>query len=169
MKGTHQQPGEGPLSEGQFVEEVGLFFEEGGLPRMAGRILGWLLICDPPQQSLDELVQRLAASKGSVSTMTRLLMKLGLIGKTSVPGERRAYFRVNPDAWYRLSKDHLKRISAFRKLTERGLSLLEGEDPELRQRLVEARDLHAFFERELPALMDRWEAERASEPLEEGA
>lgn len=136
---------------------------------MAGRILGWLLICDPPQQSLDELVKTLGASKGSISTMTRLLMKLGLIERASVPGERRAYFRVAPDAWYRLSKEHLARISAFRELTEKGLALLEGEDPGLKQRLMEARDLHVFFERELPALMDRWEAGRASEHLEEGA
>lgn len=136
---------------------------------MAGRILGWLLICDPPQQSLDELVKTLGASKGSISTMTRLLMKLGLIEKASVPGERRAYFRVAPDAWYMLSKEHLERISAFRELTEKGLALLEGEDPGLKKRLMEARDLHIFFERELPALMDRWEAGRASEHLEEGA
>ena len=40
-----------------FVEEVGLLFEHAGLPRMAGRILGWLLICDPPHQSPGELAE----------------------------------------------------------------------------------------------------------------
>ena len=43
--------------EQRFVEEVGIVFEQTGLPRMAGRILGWLLISDPPHQSTDQLTQ----------------------------------------------------------------------------------------------------------------
>ena len=30
------------VEEKQFVEEVGIVFEQTGLPRMAGRVLGWL-------------------------------------------------------------------------------------------------------------------------------
>ena len=58
-----------PLEQSQvdkqhFVEEVALVFEEIGLIRMAGRILGWLLISNPPYQSADELAEALQASKG---------------------------------------------------------------------------------------------------------
>ena len=56
----------------QFVEEVGIVFEQTGLPRMAGRILGWLLIAEPPHQSTEQLINALMASKGSISSMTRL-------------------------------------------------------------------------------------------------
>ncbi|MCP5095569.1 MAG: MarR family transcriptional regulator, partial [Chloroflexi bacterium] len=45
-----------------FVEDVGLFFEQVGLPRMSGKIMGWLLIADPPHQSMSELVEALQAS-----------------------------------------------------------------------------------------------------------
>ena len=38
--------------EKHFVEDISLYFEQMGLPRMAGRVLGVLLICDPPAQSL---------------------------------------------------------------------------------------------------------------------
>ena len=34
--------------EKHFVEEVGIFFERTGMPRMAGRILGWLVISARP-------------------------------------------------------------------------------------------------------------------------
>ena len=44
-------------SEQWFVEEAGIVFEQTGLPRMAGRIFGWLLICDPPHQSTDQLAE----------------------------------------------------------------------------------------------------------------
>lgn len=59
--------------EMHFVEDISLYFEQMGLPRMAGRVLGVLLICDPPAQSLTDLCERLQASKSSVSTTTRLL------------------------------------------------------------------------------------------------
>lgn len=35
-----------------FVQGAGTFFEQRGMPRIAGRILEWLLICDPPHQPL---------------------------------------------------------------------------------------------------------------------
>ncbi len=65
---------------------LALFFEEMGFPRMAGRILGWLLICDPPEQSAGQLAGVLQASKGSLSTMTRLLIQMGLVERVGLPG-----------------------------------------------------------------------------------
>jgi len=43
------------LEKLHFIEDIGLFFEQLGLPRMAGRILGVLLISDPPAQSIDDI------------------------------------------------------------------------------------------------------------------
>lgn len=127
---------------------------------MAGRIFGWLLISNPPHQSMDQLVEVLQASKGSVSTMTRLLIQVSLIERLSLPGQRRDYFRIRPHAWSQMIKQRLVQITAFREMAEKGLKLLEDEPPNLRQRLEEMRDIHAFFERELPAMNARWEAER---------
>lgn len=143
-----------------FIETVGLSFESMGLPRMAGRIFGWLLLSDPPHQSPGQLAEVLQASKGSISTMTRLLVQIGLIERISLPGQRRDYFRIKLNAWSEVSKQRLAQISAFRQLAERGLAILETEDPLLRQRLEEMRDIHAFLEHELPLMTDRWEQQR---------
>ena len=62
-----------------FVEDVGLLLEQGGILAWPGRIVGWLLICDPPHQSTSQLAQVLGASKASISTMTRLLIQMGLV------------------------------------------------------------------------------------------
>jgi len=145
--------------EKQFVEEVGIVFEQTGLPRMAGRILGWLLIVDPPHQSTDELADALMASKGSISTVTRLLIQIGLIERLSLPGVRHDYFRIKPGASHQLLKDSLDQTTAFRQLLERGLELLEGKAHTNRQSLEEMHDLYAFLEREFPALLERWEQE----------
>ncbi|MFC2014063.1 GbsR/MarR family transcriptional regulator [Chloroflexota bacterium] len=148
------------VKEKGFVEEVGLFFEQSGLPRMAGRILGWLLLSDPPHQSLDGLAEALMASKGSISTVTRLLIQIGLIERISLPGVRHYYYCIRPGALTRLLRQKTEAIKAFRQLAERGLELVRDKAPQARQRLAEVRDMYAFFEREFPILVERWEQER---------
>jgi len=150
----------------QFVEEVGISFEQTGLPRMAGRLLGWLLICDPPHQTTGELAEALLASKGSISTTTRLLIRIGLIERLSLPGVRHDYFRLKSGAWHQLIKESLVQIIAMRQLAEHGLELLEGETHVNRQWLEEMRDMYIFFEREFPALLERWEQQRKGGKLQ---
>ena len=153
--GQHQS------EENVFVEEFGLFFQQRGLPRMAGRILGWLLISEPPYQSTGELAQPLLASQGSISTATRLLIQAGLIERISLAGRRRDYFQIKPGAWDQMLEGSLQDLIAVRLLlAERGLKLLEGKPLHLRRRLEEMLDVYLFFEREFPALLTRREQER---------
>lgn len=145
--------------EKHFVEDMGLFFEQTGMPRMAGRILGWLLISDPSHQSLGELADALMASKGSISTNTRLLIQIGLIERLILPGVRHDYFRIRPEAWHQTIRQSLDRVSVIRQLAERGLKLIKGRDSLTRQWLEDARSMYRFFEKEFPALLQRWEKE----------
>jgi len=146
--------------EKRFIEDFGLVFEQSGLSRMAGRILGRLLLSDPPHQSTDQLTEALMASKGSISTTTRLLIQIGLIERISLPGVRHDYFRIRPGAAQHLLKQKAELIAKFRQLAERGLELLEDKASLTRQGLEEMRDMYAFFEREFPALLERWEQEQ---------
>ena len=148
------------IKEKDFVEDVGIVFEQTGMPRMSGRILGWLMISDPPHQTTGELTEVLMASKGSISTMTRFLIRIGLIERMSLPGVRHDYFRIKPGASHQLLKDSLDQTAAFRQLMERGLELTEGKARVNRQWLEEMHNMYAFFEREFPALLERWEQER---------
>lgn len=148
-----------------FIEDVGVLFEQSGVPRMAGRILGWLLICDPPHQTSEQLATGLQASKGSISTLTRLLIQIGLVEKIGLPGERRDYFRIKPDAWSRLTAQRLQQLTVFRRLAERGLAVTADQPAAQRQRLEDMRDLFAFYERELPTIVERWEQERTRDPV----
>jgi len=144
------------LKAKRFAEEVGLLFDEYGLPRMAGRIFGWLLICDPPYQSIGEISDALAASKSSISTMTRLLMQLGAIERVGVPGARREYFRVRVGA-SNFARQMMAQVRTMRKLSECGLEVLAGSEAHLRERLQMMHDICTFFEEGLPALVQRWE------------
>lgn len=142
-----------------FIEDISLYFEQMGLPRMAGRVLGVLLICDPPAQSLTDLCGLLQASKSSISTMTRLLMEMSLIERAASPVPRQVYFQFKPGGWVVFIRQRLKLWASLHQITERGLELLQDQDPVLRERLQEAHDMFSLIEDELPALLERVETE----------
>lgn len=149
--------------EKNFIEEVGIVFEQTGLPRMAGRVFGWLLISDPPYQSPAELAEVLMASKGSISTTLRLLRQVGLVEQFVVPGERHGHFRLRPDALQRTIQHGLEdEIKLFRDISQKGLGLMKGQASIRRQWLEEMYDRYTFLEKEFPALMERWQQHRAA-------
>lgn len=143
-----------------FTEKVGLYFEQLTLPRMAGRIFGWLLISETPLVTMGELVEVLQASKSSISTMTRLLIQIELVELVGLPGQRHDFYRIRQDAWINSLKERLTQAQAFRQLAEQGLGLLAKSAPEQRQRLEEMHGMYAFLERELPLLIERWKQEQ---------
>lgn len=152
--------------EKRFVEEVGILFEQTGMPRMAGRILGWLSVSDSPHQTTSDLAEALMASKGSISTMTRFLIRIGLIERISLLGQRRDYFRNKTGACHQLLGDSVNQSKIFRQLMDHGLELTEGKARANRQWLEEMRDMYVFMERELPALVERWEQEQKRNKLQ---
>jgi len=152
--------------ESGFLEEVGLVFEKTGLPRMAGRLFGWLLITDPPYQSPSELAEVLMASKGSVSTNVRLLMQLGLIERYVIPGERHDHYRLREDAMRRTVQHGLEdEIRMFLDLAERGLELMRDEPSARRAWLEQMRDRYRFLVEEFPAFMDRFDKWRVNQAV----
>jgi len=144
----------------EFVERVGEFFARTGHPRIAGRLLGWLLICDPPHQSAEELAGVTQASKASISVMLRLLGAAGLVERIGVPGERRSFYRIRGSAWSEDLSTKAAHFSEMRKIAEAGLELVDGDAAEQRRGLTNMRDFYGFFEREFPELLRRWEAKR---------
>jgi hypothetical protein len=148
------------IEQKHFVEDVGLFFEQMGLPRMAGRILGVLLVSDPPEQSLNDLCARLNVAKSSVSTTARLLVGEGLLEQVPSPVPRRDYFRFRSGGWLEFMRRRMEIMAALHQITDRGLAILDGKAPALRARLEEAHDVFEFVEKEFPDWLERMAAKR---------
>jgi DNA-binding transcriptional regulator GbsR (MarR family) len=144
-----------PIEDIHFIEDIGLYFEQMGLPRMAGRILGALLISDPPSQSITDLGERLHASKSSISIMARLLMERGLIERVASPIPRRDYYRFKPGGWSIYMRQWLGLMSGLHQITERGLALMADKPQPLKARLQEAHDLFSNIELEFPAILQK--------------
>lgn len=80
----------------QYVEQMGLLWEAEGLPRIAGRMLGFLAL-QPEPVSLEDITTVLDVSKASVSNDARRLERMGLVERASKPGDRRDYYAIAPD------------------------------------------------------------------------
>jgi DNA-binding transcriptional regulator GbsR (MarR family) len=150
--------------ESQFVEEMGQFLAGLGMTPMAGRMWGWLLICDPPEQTAAEIAEALHASRGAISGTARLLATSGLIRRSTRRGDRREYFSAPPEGLDSLLGSAAAIYRQMRGIAERGLTAIADRPKESRARLQEFHDVMAFVEREVPAVIGRFMRERDRRP-----
>lgn len=157
---------ETPLSTKQsaFVEKAGVVLEATGLTRLSGRLLGWLLICSPREQSAEDIVSALQASTGGISTQARALIRYGFIERVGLPRDRRTYYRLKDHAFEAAFTDQTQSLSAMRDLASQGLEVVnDGQgSQELLNRLDQMHDLFVFLESEWPKLMTRFYEQQAS-------
>jgi DNA-binding transcriptional regulator GbsR (MarR family) len=146
--------------ESQFVEEMGGFLAGLGMTPMAGRMWGWLLICDPAEQTAGDIAGALHASRGAISGTARILANAGLIRRATKAGDRREYFSAPPEALDSMVASAGSIYRQMRAIAERGLAATNDRSPAARARLEEFRDVMAFVEEEVPALIDRFLQER---------
>jgi DNA-binding transcriptional regulator GbsR (MarR family) len=145
----------------QFVERMALVCEKEGMPRIGGRILGYLLATGGTL-ALDELAETLQASKASVSTNARMLEQFGMIRRVSSLGDRRDFYRVEDDPWEQMLRGAQGRwrdmVGIFAEAAQR------LPDPGARARLAAAAEFHALLIQESDALIDRWRGIRPVAP-----
>lgn len=133
------------------VERMGLLMEQDGLPRIAGRILGLLLI-EPEACSLDEIAGTLGVSKASVSQDARRLERLGLVERVGRPGDRRDFYAIGPDMLSRaiaMRLDSMRRMQAILGDARR----VPGATPSVRSRLAALERTHARVLRAVESLL----------------
>jgi hypothetical protein len=142
-----------------FVEDFAITFERLGLVRMTGRVMGWLLVCDPPQQTFGQIAEALQASKGSISAALKFLTTARWVDRASKPGDRKDYYTIRPGVMPDLIKQQSAQYSAFTDVLGRGLDALDDPDSPAAERLRDMHDFFAWLSKEMPALMDRWDRE----------
>jgi len=142
--------------ERRFVEQVSRMFERSGIAPVTGRILGRLLVCDPPHQSSHELADTLHVSAGAVSVATRMLEQIGIVERVRFPRDRAVYYRIRPDAWDAVWKREIEESRTMRLLADRGLEVLQDAPDHVRARMQSFRDLYALLEEEMPRIQQRW-------------
>lgn len=142
-----------------FIERMGLALESDGLPRIAGRIFGLLLVSEDAR-SLDDLACELRVSKGSISTNARLLEQRGVLEQMSRPADRRDYYRVPPDLFSHTMAQRLARWQRFHEAIGAARTSLPIRSREVVERLEEYEEAYAFMSRVISEALARWRVTR---------
>jgi len=134
----------------EFVGRMSALGDTTGLPPSFTPVLAWLVVCDPPQQSVEQLRAALGLSAGAISAATATLMRLGLVERVSQAGQRRLTYRLRPRAWERLLRMRLEATREICATADAALAHVPGRHDRLR----EMRDVLGYFETTLVALLD---------------
>ena len=143
-----------------FIEKFCMVAEQDGFPRIAGRIMGFLMINEGPY-TLDEMADDLQISKTSASTNARLLEQQGVIEKVVKSGDRRDFYRLADDHWERMFDIAMKRMQKFHDVLDKTIESLPTDQEYGRKRLSEAQRFHAFILNNFEHRIEEWRHERA--------
>jgi len=143
-----------------FADHAGrLYARRYGMAPMVGRLLGYLMVCGPREQSISELADALLASRSAIAGAVSTLETLGLVRRSRAAGERMD----------RVSLDRTSRrawgfdVSEYREqgeLAREGLEVLADAPPERRAVLLELAAFADFLVERLPVLEQEWNAHR---------
>ncbi len=145
-----------------FIEKFCMVAEQDGFPRIAGRIMGFLLLNEGPY-TLDELADSLQISKTSASTNTRLLEQHGLIERVVKAGDRRDFYKLAEDHWEKMIDIALKRLERFRDVLLKTIESLPPSAEYGRKRLLEAERFHAFILERIGNHIEEWRRKSPAE------
>ena len=149
-----------PTREQRFAEDMGRSFDLWSMPRMAGRVWGYLIVSEEPALSAQQLAEGLHASAGSISASTRFLLQERLIERVRLPGERREFFRFEPSSPFTIFRQRIDAVSLMHRTFE--LAMPRFEDiTTAHERLDRAHEFYDWLEVELDALMTRWRNDHA--------
>jgi DNA-binding MarR family transcriptional regulator len=126
---------------------------------MVGRLLGYLLVCWPREQSIGELAEALLASRSAIAGAVATLENLALVRRSRAAGERMDRVQIDRSSRRAWGFD----ISEYQEqgeLAREGLEVLADAPHERRAMLMEYAAFADFLVDRLPALEQEWYAHR---------
>jgi hypothetical protein len=145
-----------------FADHAGRFYARRyGMAPMVGRLLGYLAVCDPREESIAELADALLASRSAIAGAVNTLETLGLIRRSRAAGERMDRVRIDMSSPQATGFD-LSEYQGQGELAREGLRLLEDAPPERRAILLEWAAFADFLVERLPVLEQEWKERRAA-------
>jgi hypothetical protein len=139
-----------------FADHTGRFYARRyGMAPMVGRLLGYLAVCDPREQSIGELADALLASRSAIAGAVNTLETLRLVKRTRAAGERMDRVRIDMSSPHATGFD-MSEYQEQGDLAREGLRLLEDAPPERRAILLEWAAFADFLVERLPVLEKEW-------------
>jgi hypothetical protein len=147
--------------EFSFLDRVADFYaREYRFPPVAGRLLGYLLICQPAEQSIGELSEALLASRSAITGAVALLASYRVARRTRTAGQRMDHVTLDPRA---LDPTGFAGATYREQaaLAREALALLRDGPTTRRSMINEGAEFYDFLAEKMPALLTEWQARRS--------
>ena len=117
------------------------------------------MICQPPEQTIDELGKALLASRSAITGAVSLLTRYHAVCRTRFAGQRVDYVTLDPRA---LDPTGFAGTTYQEqaKLAREALELLKDGDTVRRSMIDEGAAFYEFLAERMPALLTEWHAQR---------
>lgn len=136
------------------VEYTGVWFSSLGVPRAAGQMFGYLLACDPAEQSASEIAEGIGISRASVSSSARLLTSMNAIEERHRVGDRKTYYRLRTAWWIEMTA---AKLGGFNDMADMARRTRAAGDITRTDGLDELIEFSEFWAAEIPKLVERWQ------------
>src|SRR4051794_27129687 len=149
MPNMSKRPGKG---EQRFIEDVACLLLPWGVPPVAARLYGYLLLCPRPV-SLDQITDDLAISKSSASVAARLLESYTLARRHRESGTKRALYAVADD-YEAMIQQQNRLLEALAQRLNAGARIVTSRG--VRARLEEMADFYRVMRDAMQGAIGRW-------------
>jgi DNA-binding MarR family transcriptional regulator len=143
-----------------FADHMGRFHAHRyGLPPMVGRLIGYLAVCDPPEQSIGELADALLASRSAIAGAIKVAEATRVVRRSRAAGERMDRVQIDLSSSQAMGMD-VSEYEELRELAQEGLQVVRDAPPERQAVLLEMSAFAEFLVERMPVLQQEWKARR---------
>lgn len=152
-------PGDAEIT---FADHMGRFYARRyAFPPMVGRLLGYLAVCDPPEQSIGELADALLASRSAITGAVKVLENAHTVRRLRVAGDRMDRVRVDVSSPRAMGLD-ISEYEELSQLAHEGLEVVRGAPAERRAVMLEMSAFADFVLERMPVMQQEWQDRRAA-------
>lgn len=141
-----------------YADHAGRFYNrQYGFNPVAARLLGYLSVCDPMKQSINDLAEALLTSRSAINSAVTMLENMRLIQRSRPAGSRVDLVSIDLEGATGSKAFDSQEYKEQGRLAREGLELLKDASPERRQILEEVKILADFLVEEMPLLEEKWQ------------
>ncbi len=113
-----------------WVERSAAFLaDRWGIALTTGRVLSWLMICDPPEQSSEQIAGAIGTKPQAITIALQVLTAAGFTQRRTQPGDGQVRYLLDDDAWIRVLRRRIGALVPFRDIAQDGIQLIGPADP----------------------------------------
>lgn len=144
----------------ELIEEIGVFFSEGGMKPSTARISALLLVSDKVELTFDEIREILNLSKSATSNGLNFLLSTKRLEYVRKRCDRKRYFRSKIETWKDAFIENFNSLISFTDLLDEVREVRPDETKEFNKAIEDLVSFMKFAQVEMSEIYERWEEKK---------